>query len=217
MWILGSFYFTDEESKTTGLMGEQDERRIAKRSTADVLIIVDAMAASFSMEMSDIFTLTMTEGFSELSSMVWKDMLNVFSYKIIVLMVGRADFWETDKNFKKFVYDALEALRAKNQHVIIVISASLPAPGDTQPCIRTASYRNYWLGKVVNDSRLLDFACPGKNLLSNQGPILDYYDEFHNLNDQGVDQVRRALEGKFRAAKLRKKFFDLKAQATSRN
>ena len=176
----------------------------------DTLILVDGMAALMTFDDSHVFTLHCQEGYAEVASLITEGKLEVKGYKFIVLLVGRADLWETDKSFKVGVNACHEVIRDRNKYAIILFAATLPSPGDAVRIIRTASYRNGFLSQFACDHMGIEFTKPGKYLMKVRGgPDLEFFDEFNNLNQDGLDQIRRALEAKFRCAKLRLKYESL--------
>ena len=56
--------------------------------------------------------------------------------------------------------------------------------------------------QLAHDAEWLEFSKPGKQLLMGRGPALEYYDEYNNLNDAGLDVIRRGIEAKLRCAKV---------------
>ena len=147
------------------------------------------------------------DGFKEVGDIIRK--LDGFDrYKIVVLLIGRADLWETDQEFRTSVSFCLQAIRDKSPFMVILFCAVLPSPRDTPQLKRTAGFRHGYLANLSAEANLLDFSKPGKFLLHNGQVILDYFDPYGNLNERGLDQVRRALQAKIRCAALFKKFQD---------
>ena len=153
----------------------------------------------------NIFPLQLQEGYQELPILINEKKVEVTRYAFIVLLMGRADLWINDNAYKIAVNATIQAIRNKNSTAMIVLTATLPAPGDECHIIRTAKYRNSYLSRLAGDNPLLEFSRPGKHLLQVGGPDPQFYDDFDNLNDKGLDMVRRALEAKFVCGKLRAK------------
>ena len=171
-------------------------------NTASILVVADGIAGNLMLDQGTVFTLQLQEGFNEVATLIDEGKLSVGRFKVIVLLMGRADLWEVDKEFKRAVDRCFESIRSRNSFCSVVLTATLPSPGDTLRVVRTASYRNGYLSQLAHDSERLEFSKPGKQLLATRGPSLDYYDEFNNLNDMGLDVVRRGIEAKLRCAKI---------------
>ena len=158
------------------------------------------------MDKANTFVLQLQEGFAEVTTLIKEDKLDITQYNCMVLMMGRADLWEDDKTFKTGVKLCLAEIRKVKADMLVVLTATLPSPGDPVRIIRTAKFRNQFLSRMAADDNLLEFSRPGKHLLQMGGPDAKLFDEFNNLNKDGLDLVRRALEAKFVCAKLEVKF-----------
>ena len=82
-----------------------------------------------------------------------------------------------------------------------MLGAMLPSVGDTKPMVNSIVFHNNRFANLFLTSDQLEFARPGKQLLQPGGPIPEYYDERGNLNEGGVDVVRRAIEAKLLAVR----------------
>ena len=167
-----------------------------------MLVVADGIAGNLMLDRATVFTLQLQEGFNEVAVLIEQGKLAVDRYKVILLLMGRADLWEVDKEFKKAVERCLQAIQSKNGFCSVVLTATLPSPRDTLRVVRTASYRNGYLSQLAHDSDKLEFSKPGKQLLAVRGPRIEFFDEFNNLNDMGLDVVRRGIEAKVRCAKI---------------
>ena len=94
----------------------------------------------------------------------------------------------------------------QNEKCIIVLGAMLPGVKDTRPMINTFAFRNDKLATRCPGDVRLEHARPGKHLLGSKGPIMEYYDEFGNLNEFGGDVIARALERQIFSAKIFQKY-----------
>ena len=149
-----------------------------------------------------VFTLQLQEGFADVTTLIREDKLSIERFAVIILLCGRADFWENDRTFKYSVQTCLDEIHSRNPTAITVLTATLPGLGDNIRVVRTAGYRNGYLSQLAHEASWLEFSKPGKQLLTPRGPAEDFYDEFYNLNDAGLDVVRRGIEAKVRCAKL---------------
>ena len=147
------------------------------------------------------------DGFKEVGDMikVYKDFER---FKLVILLIGRADLWETDRDFKLHVSCCLQAIRDRSLTTVILFCAVIPAPRDSPQLRCTAGFRHGYLANLAAEAQLLDFSKPGKFLLHNGQVVLDYFDPYGNLNERGLDQVRHALFAKIKCAALFKKYHD---------
>ena len=180
----------------------QGATRTVVHNAAQILIIADGMAGNLMMDHATVFTLQMQEGYSEVATLLRERKLSVSRFKVIVLLLGRADLWEADHRFKLGVNRCLAEIRSSNTLCSVVLTATIPSPSDMLTVVRTATYRNGYLSQLAHDSEWLEFAKPGKQLLVGKGPAVEFFDEFNNLNDNGLDVVRRGIEAKLRCAKV---------------
>ena len=131
------------------------------------------------------------------------------TYRIIILLIGRSDIWESDKRFFQGVEDVVKAIDSQNDKCIIVLGAMLPGLRDSRPMINTFTFRNDKLAARCIGNVRLEHARPGRHLIGPKGPIPEYYDGFGNINELRGDVIARALERKIYSAKLFNKYEEL--------
>ena len=124
----------------------------------DILIIADCIAGNIHMDGASVFPLNRHEGFSEVAQMVEQNRLDVHQFKFIILLFGRADLKESDEDFKKGLSGCIAMLRVKNGKAMLVLTASLPAPGDNRSDIKIAAYRGGFLSRFAESDTLLEFS-----------------------------------------------------------
>ena len=185
---------------------------MGRRQQLDVLIVADAMAANLMVDGITVLGVHTQEGFREIGEDIIHNRINVKGFKIVVLLCGRCDLWETEKMFREGLAFCLNAIRDKNTKAIIVLTATLPSPSDSKVVIRVANYRNGYLSQLAGEAPRLEFSRLGKFLTQTGGCVLEYFDEFNNLNNEGLDVVCRGLDAKFRCARLRARFEELRNQ-----
>ena len=185
--------------------GEMSKPRNVILNTAELLIVADGVAGNLMMDHTTVFTLQLQEGFAEVATLIRDKKLSVTRYKVIILLMGRADLWEADHKFKLEVNKCLAEIRQCNTQCSVVLTATLPNPSDTLRVVRTATYRNGYLSQLAHESEWLEFSKPGKQLLVGKGAAVEFFDEYNNLNDAGLDVVRRGIEAKLRCAKVLEK------------
>ena len=71
--------------------------------------------------------------------------------------------------------------------------------------INSFIFQNDRLASFCAVDQDLEFARPGRLLLKKGGPIPEYFDEYGNINESGLDVVRRALEHKLKCSETLKK------------
>ena len=57
----------------------------------EILVFVDPVAAGFQSEGLTVFTLKAQEGFGEVAELILHNQIQLSGYKIIALLIGRAD------------------------------------------------------------------------------------------------------------------------------
>ena len=129
--------------------------------------------------------------------------LVINNFRFIVLLIGRADLWQSDKEFRSSVGMCLETIRGRNEDAVIVLCATIPFPDDSRRNIKIIGDRNTYLSVLAGEDSKLQFAKPGKGLFVYGGPSKAFYNEFSKLNAAGLELVRFGLENKFRCANLR--------------
>ena len=183
-----------------------DSRREGRRELTQsgqqrqILVFIDSLAARFVFEDAGVFPCSRAEGFGQLAQKLQQ--ITVRGYKLIILLLGRADVWETDKVFFEAVNKVLYELKNQNAKAIVVLGASLPSVLDSKAMVNMFIFRNDKLAARCSDNPRWEHARPGKQLLGKGGPIEEYYDEYGNLNELGSNVVSRALERKICSAKL---------------
>ena len=171
-----------------------------------MLLIVDAMASGLTFNKGNIFALHLQEGFKQVGDLIVNKRLQIVNYKFLVLMCRRADLWDLNTQLKQDLAYCINAIRNVNNAAIVVLTATLPQPTDQPNLIKMASYHNRYMSQLAADGQRLEFSRPGKHLLQLGKCMLDFFDEYHNLNEKGLDMIRRGLEAKFHCAKLQQKF-----------
>ena len=169
-------------------------------------MVINSLAAGLAMDSTEVAVMKRGQGFHQLSLWLDEKQLNISQRKIVILLIGRSDIWDRDRDFFKDVEICLSMLRTQNTNLMVVLGAMLPAAGDSRAMVNTIVFRNNKLAsRCITDPRL-EFARPGRQLLQPGGPIPDYFEEEGKLNEAGLDVVRRALESKIHSAKLLKRF-----------
>ena len=172
----------------------------------EILVIVEHIAKDFTFPGADVFLLQAQDGFAEVAESIKTSQIKISGYKVIILLLGRADLWAPDRDFRVGVASCLQAIRNLNKNAIIMFTAVIPVPGDTPEVKRTSGYRHGYLAFLAGDANKLEFAKPGKHLLNRGSAIASFFDSFGNLTERGLDQVRRGIEAKSRCASVLKKY-----------
>ena len=149
------------------------------------------------------------DGYAQLVMKMKEGTFEVRGFKLVILLVGRGQVWDTDRHFFESVNSAIEVVQTQNDKCIIMLGASLPSSKDTQAMISTFTFRNDKLaGRCASNSRL-EHARPGKHLLGLWGAMEEYFDDYGNVNEFGCDVIARALERKIFSTKLLERFHKL--------
>ena len=197
--------------KCFNLVFSPDKRRMTETANTDMLVIVDSMAKGLQFENSSVFILDHQEGYMELTIILQQRRLEVDNYKFLVLLIGRADLWESFKSFMSNVSKCLESLRTVNQHAVVVLSAALPCLRDDRRVINASGMRNHYLSQLAVEAPRLEFSKPGKHLIQFGKVDSKFFTEEGVLNARGLDSVSFALSAKFKCAKLRNLYIMLEA------
>ena len=169
----------------------------------DTLVVVDSMALGLKLFRGKVFQLTSTEGYRATAELMVNGKLLVNDYKFIVLLVGRADLAESDREFRSAVGFCLQTIRELNGDAIVMLCAVLPSPQDSRRNIKIINERNGYLSMLASEDNELQFAKPGKGLFVYGGPAPVFYNDIGGLNPAGLELVKFGLENKFRCASLR--------------
>ena len=94
------------------------------------------MAREVTFEKGAVFPLKTQEGFKEVSDFIIDGKLDIRAFKFIILLCGCADLWELDKVFKQGLALCLNAIRNANNKALVILTATLPQPGDSNTIIK---------------------------------------------------------------------------------
>ena len=141
-----------------------------------ILIVVDGLAGYLSFENARIMFMQQNEGFHQLAAQLDHGELSVAGFRIVILLIGRGDVWETDRRYFDGVERVINVIHTQNERCIIVLGATLPSTLDSKPMVRSFTFRNDKLVARCTADEFLEHARPGKHLLGNHGPIDAYYD-----------------------------------------
>ena len=177
--------------------------------SAEIFIFVENMAANLVLSKATTHALHSQDGFQEIADLITKGICNISNFNVIILLLGRADLWSSDRVFRTSLAACLAAIRKVNLHAFIVMCAIIPAPGDTLDLRKTAGYRHGYMSYLAGDSNRLEFSKPGKHLLQGGSAIKHFYDGEACLTERGLDIIARALEAKIRCASVFRKFDEL--------
>ena len=112
--VLNVFYICVLENRQRSLPPE-----VASAEKRQICIVVDGLAADLSFEDARILFLSKAEGYGELAVKLEARALSVQGFKIVILLLGRSEVWETDKLFLQNVERAIMAIRSQNEQAII--------------------------------------------------------------------------------------------------
>ena len=178
-------------------------------NVVDILIIAENIATDMLMPNSSIFALKRNEGLPQIAKMLETGRIDIKPYKFLVLLCGKTDLKEPDMVFKEGLHKVLKLIDEQNPLAITVLTAAIPTPGDSTIVIRTSGYQSGYMARLAEELDRIEFSKPGKRLLKPGGVILEYFDQFGNLNVRGLEQISKGLVAKFTCAKLRQKYQDL--------
>ena len=128
---------------------------VDESSAREIFIIVDGLAGHLSFKNAQILFLSDNEGYHHLAQKLESGSLSVRGFKIVNLLVGRGDVWETDNQFFKGVDAVIQEVKNQNERAILVLGATLPATNDSRPMVSSFTFRNDKLAvRCTADTRL---------------------------------------------------------------
>ena len=173
---------------------------------------MDSLAGDFTFQGAPVMVLKAHESFSNVAAFLEEGSFAVKGLKIVFLLVGRGDAWESDRNYFRGHEDCIMEIEKQDGKILIILGASLPSVTDTRPMVSTFVFRNDRMAiHCGGGAPNLEHARPGKNLLVAGGPIEEYYDEHGNLNESGLDVIARAIQHKLESSRLVLKVKNLRA------
>ena len=168
------------------------------------------MASGFQATNATVVGLRPQEGFQEVTDMITSGKVSLNSFKVIALLVGRADLWIDNNRFEVALQRCITAIQGVNNRAIILLAATLPVPGDCRTVIETSNLRSGWMARLAAKYARLEFSKPGKRLIRKPGgAIKEFFDENRQLVAEGLLQVQRCFEAKITCAHLMDKFQQL--------
>ena len=187
-------------------------RKVASSETPEIVIFAEHLVGNLQIRRAEVFNVHVQDGFQELGDLIANRKFEIVDVKILILLLGRADLWQSDNKFRQSVGYVLEQVRKLNKKAIVLFCAIIPVPGDSVPIKRTSVYRHGYLSHLAGRVPRPEFCKPGKNLLVNGSALQEYFDAEGTLNAMGTNIVVRGLEAKIKCAGLFRKFHDLKAK-----
>ena len=175
---------------------------VAQDPGHELLIVVDGLAGHLSFDNARIALLRKNEDFRHFVQQVKDGSLSVAGHKIIILLIGRGDIWDTDRQYFQGVEEVIRVIQNQNGCCILVLGATLPLTEASRPMVQSFTFRNDKLATRCTRETRLEHARPGKHLLGPHGLIEAYYDGDGNINDLGGDVIAKALERKIFSARL---------------
>ena len=183
--------------------GQGDERITVTITRNDIIAFVDPLAKGFRAQSTAVFTMRPQEGFKELGEILRLGKVNISGFKIVALLIGRADLWIDNTRFENSLQHCISAIQDLNPKAIILLAATLPGPGDPRALIDTSNYRSVVMARLAAKYAKLEFSKPGKRLIRKPGgAIKEFYDENRCLTAQGLLQVQKCFEAKITYGKI---------------
>ena len=179
---------------------------------AEILIFTEAVVMGLKMNNTVCVNLKQQEGFAEVEQMVHEGKVSVSGFKIIILLFGRADMLLEEKIYLNALHKCLATLHRCNKDALLILTATLPVPGDSRITINTANQRSGIMARTASMGAQVEFSKPGKRLIHKLGGAIREFFSEGMVNDGGLDQIVKGLEGKIACAHLMQKFHDLQGR-----
>ena len=175
----------------------------------EIIMICDPKAWRFEMDNCTTKILQPNVGFMELGLMIHPEMESAhdFGYdfsqfKLVILMMGRADLNIPTVAFKMRWYFLMEVIQEFYPQVTCLIAPSLSTPADNDLEKAKADYRSIFLSYYAHDYMKMEFTRPERNFGLVEMPIEHFYDEYGNLTELGVSEIRSNLLQKIQGHSL---------------
>ena len=111
----------------------ESDTGVAKAGGRKILVIVDSLASYLSFEDTRVIFMVQNEGYAHLVLKIKQQIFSVKGYKLVILLIGRGDVWETDKIYFDGVEQALKTIHNQNENCIVVLGTTLPSTLDSKP------------------------------------------------------------------------------------
>ena len=102
-----------------------------------LLIVVDGLAGHLSYENARVIFMPHTEGYHHLAQKLNNGTYSVRGYKIVVLLIGRGEVWDTDRRYFARVEATIQAVKNQDEQCILVLGATLPLTADSRPMVNS--------------------------------------------------------------------------------
>ena len=97
-----------------------------------MLIIVDSIASNLRLENAKIKVLKPTKGFTNFTEMILDRIVPVEDYKIIFLIISRAEVAVVEDLYLKDVKTCVDTIHSFNRFAIVVLGVTVPALLDSR-------------------------------------------------------------------------------------
>ena len=172
---------------------------LENRNSDDIFMICDSTARRFQMDNCTTVVLESDVGVEE----IWQKIRpglhggnlahDISQFKLLILMIGRADFNIITLSFKIKWYALMEVIMHYHPNVNILVTPSLSSPHDSVDMRVKAEERSELMLYYAHDNVQVHFTRPQKEFWLEQTPIDLYYDYLGNLTELGVAEIRSQL------------------------
>ena len=167
----------------------------------DILMICDSIGWRFTMQNCDTKVIDSHVGLMELTQLIYpgsKRLLghDLSKYRILILMMGRADLIIPTVRFKTRWNFFMQEIRQNYPDLIVLVTPALSHPDDSDIQKATADYRSVFLSYYAHDHVKVEFCRPAKDMWSDVCPNQHYHDEHGCLTELAVAEIRANLREK---------------------
>ena len=189
-------------------MRHSGSHNVEKRNSDDILMICDSTAHRFRMDNCTTIVLDEYVGLDEIMQKIKPGLHggtlrhDISQFKLLILMIGRGDLNIPTISFRIKWYALMEIIRQYHPDVNVLITPPLSSPDDSVDMRVKAQERSEFLSYYAHDHLEIQFTRPQKEFWFEFRPLELYYDNFGNLTELGIAEIRSQLNHKIELFRL---------------
>ena len=185
------------------ILSEQVDTResgsVENINSDEILMICDSTAHRFTMENCQAIVLEEDVGLEELLHMINPGLHggtlshDISQFKLLILMIGGGDFNIPTILFRIKWYALMEIIRQFHPDVNVLVTPPLSSPDDSVDMRVKAEERSEFLSYYAHDHLQVQFTRPQEEFWFKLRPTELYFDNFGNLTELGLAEIRSQL------------------------
>ena len=184
-----------------------------------MIFFVDDIADHLELYNASVVILEQDQGFLDIIRWIEAGRFDLARFDVVGLLIGCAELKRSKNWFAACVEELLAVITKVNSSCLVLLGAILPSTVDSRWMVWEFIARNAILQNRVTagrDRRKLEYARPGRSLLTTGGPVASYFDEDRRLAKLGLQVLTKALLEKFQSADLVKRALNLRSPGGDR-